>query len=337
MEQKTITVVYVVISGGNDVYFEMAWASAWSLKKFNPEAHVLVLTDDETIDNLSSEAKTESVGCIDELRPVSFDGKYTNKEKSRWIKTNLRSLVDGVFLFIDTDTIITGSLLPLFDVECRDIGMALDNNCHSSEIGNYPIFHNMYVTPLRQIFGDTYRQETDVYNSGVILIKDTQCAADFFNAWHANWMVSRSKGEPRDQLSLVKTIQDMPSVVAELPGIYNCQIRNSVKYFYDAAVLHTFTSQKKSTISPIFDNEMYWEIKEKGCITEHVKYILVNCKRLFSSPSIIEDKRNMLIRFEPAYILFIDCLFATDGIRKKIYEAINFFSRAIIWALRHIK
>lgn len=330
-------VVYDVISSGNDVYFEMAWASAWSLKKFNPEAYVLVLTDGRTIDNLSFESKAKSADCIDELRAVTFDGKYTNKEKSRWIKTGLRSLVDGDFLFIDTDTIVTGSLLPLLDVACPDVGMILDNNCHSSEISSYPIFRNMYVTPLMKIFGDTYRQETDVYNSGVILVKDTPQAAHFFKAWHTNWKVSCSKGEPRDQLSLVKTIQDMPSVVTELPGIYNCQIRNSIKYFYDAVILHTFCSQSRSTISPIFDNEMYWYIKKNGCITDYVMYILVNCKRLFSSPSMIVDKRNMLMDFEPPYILFKDCLFATTGIKKITYKTIRFFSRTIIWTLRHIK
>lgn len=337
MGQKKITVAYDVISGGKDVYFEMAWASAWSLKKYNQEAYVLVLTDKETIDNLSAETREKSAGCIDELRAVTFDGIYTNKEKSRWIKTNLRSLVDGDFLFIDTDTIITDSLLPLFDVECPDVGMVLDNNCHSIEISSYPIFRNMYVTPLKQIFGDTYREETDVYNSGVILVKDTPRAADFFKAWHANWELSRSKGEPRDQLSLVKTLQDMPSVIKEIPGIYNCQIRNSIKYFYDAVILHTFSSQSKSTISPILDNEMYWEIKKNGCITEHVKYVLDNSKRLFTSPSGIVDKTRFLVWFEPSYMLFSRCLFAKGGIEKQIYKVINFLSRSIMFFLRLIK
>lgn len=329
-----MTFVYDVISDGNDVYYEMAWASAWSLKKFNPEAYVLILTDEATISKLGYDVRKKSARVIDELRTVVFDGQYTNKEKSRWIKTNLRCLVDGDFLFIDTDTIITGCLSQLQDVQCPNIGMVLDNNCHSSEISSYPIFFNMYVKPLRLIFGDTYCQNTDVYNSGIILVKDTPEAAEFFNSWHANWKISNSKGEPRDQLSLVKAVQDMPSVVTELPGIYNCQIRNSIKFFYDALIIHTFSSQSKNNISPIFDNGIYWEIKEFGDITERVKYILENCKRIFNSPSIIVDKSEMYIAFEPSYILFKECLFATAGIKKQIYKAINFCSRVIIYILR---
>lgn len=332
-----MTVVYDVISGKKDIYFEMAWASAWSLKHFNPDVHVIVLSDDETINDLPDEVKDGVKGCIDELRAVQFDKKYSNKEKSRWIKTNLRNIVKGDFLFLDTDTIITGDIAKLFETDCPNgVGMALDNNSHSIEISNYPIFRNMYVKPLQNIYGDAYRKYTDVYNSGVILVKDETVAYRFFDAWHENWKKSLAHGECRDQLSLVKTIQDMPHAITELPGIYNCQLRNSIKYFYDSVIIHTFSSQNKSNISPIFDTEMYWEIKRNGFVTKHVQDILLNCKRLFTSPCSIVGKEKMLVDFEPSYILFKTCLFSKDRFEKLIYNSMNFASRSILWILRHI-
>lgn len=329
------TVVYDVISSPNDIYFEQMWASAWSLKKRNPDVYVVVLTDYETHSFLSSLVKMHCSDCIDEFHIVTFDTEYTNKEKSRWIKTKLRDLVSGDFLFVDTDTIITGDLAPLFSAPCPFVGMVLDNNCHSSVLYEYPIFQNMYVRPLREIYGDDFKETTDVYNSGVMLVRDTVEAYEFFYMWHNNWQKSRLKGECRDQLSLIKTLQDYPSSITKLPGRYNCQIRSSVQYLFDAVIVHTFCSQERSELSPIFNNDLYIEIKKEGCITDNIKDVIENCKRSFSSPSILSDKSMMRIKFEPTYALFARCLFATNGMEKRICKFLNFISRAILWFLRH--
>lgn len=330
-----IKVVYAMISNRDDCYFEQMWASAWSLKERNPKVYVVVLTDEATLNKVPLSVKRRCEECVDEFCPITFDEEYTNKEKSRWIKTNLRGLVSGDFLFIDTDTIITGSIESLFDFPCSDIGMVLDNNCHSSEIKSFPIFQNMYVKPLRRIYDEPFRERTTVYNSGVILVRDTSKSHAFFKAWHHNWLRSKSMGECRDQLSLVKTLQEHSDVVTEIPGIYNCQIRSSIQFLFDAVIIHTFCSQVKSELSPILDNEFYWEIREQGYITDRVKIVIKNSKSSFGSPSILVDKKMMLIRFEPAYILFYRCLLSSRVIERFLYQMISFISRAFLLALRY--
>jgi hypothetical protein len=328
-----LQIVYDVISSMDNLYFEQAWASAWSLKRYNPDAHVILLTDQATCDTIETEERKAALEVIDEVCVVEFDGDYTDKEKSRWIKTNMRNLIKGDFLFIDADTIITGKLDNIDKIECA-VGAVLDNHCHSDEISAFPIFRIMYSDLLQQIYGVKYRENTDVYNSGVLWVKDVTKAYDFFNRWHDNWLISRSKGECRDQLSMTKTIQDMGQSVTELPGIYNCQIRSSVQYLHDALIVHTFSRQEDSAISPLFGYQLYHQIRQDKRIADKSAQMLIDCKRCFNSPSFLMDKQWMEIRFLPSFTLLYNLLNSTRRMDNVLLKTINFLSRAAMWIRR---
>ena len=47
---------------------------------------------------------------VDNIVMRKFSEEINNRERSRSLKTNLRHIVSGDYLFIDTDTIITGDL-----------------------------------------------------------------------------------------------------------------------------------------------------------------------------------------------------------------------------------
>ena len=86
-------VVYVVISEQKDIYFEQVWASAWSLKYHNPDTLITLLTDGATKETIYTDGRKEALKIIDKVVVVDFDVNYTNMEKSRWIKTNMRQLI----------------------------------------------------------------------------------------------------------------------------------------------------------------------------------------------------------------------------------------------------
>lgn len=327
-------VVYVVISGVEDIYFEQVWASAWSLKHHNPNAHVLVLTDDETKSTINSGGRKASLNYIDEVQTVCFDGEYSNREKSRWIKTNMRKLVNGDFLFIDADTIVTGILDDVDDWKCS-IGAALDSHCHSKEISDSIPFQDMYINRLKKVFGVNYQGE-DVFNSGVLYVKDDKTAHHFFDVWHKNWMHSNSKGYYVDQLSLLKTNIELGQLIEEIPGKYNCQIRFSIQYLTQAIVLHTFASQENSNLSIILGSEIYEEIKKEHCITKRIKHILLNCKESFSSPSYLIDKKWMKFRFQPVFELVNQAIVTNNCFYKFSLSVINFIARVLMYISRHI-
>jgi len=329
-------IVYDVISTSKDIYFEQAWASAWTLKHYTPDAHVIILTDVATDKTIRSDTRKKALEVIDEVIVVDFEQNYTNKEKSRWIKTNMRQLVKGDFIFIDADTIICDNIAEIDNTKCTAIGAVLDNHCYSKEISSYPIFQDMYVKPMKAIFKTNYNYENNMYNSGVMLVKDTPQSYMFFDKWHQNWLTSQKKGECRDQLSLLKTTQELPNTIQELDGIYNCQIRTSVQYFISSKILHTFASQENSPLSIIFGLDIYYEIKKYGYITEKVSAQLLNCKNSFSSPSIIIDKHWLNISYNPTFIVINQLLDKTQLIEKICLSILNFTARTIGWLLRHL-
>lgn len=328
-------IVYVVISSEQDNYFEQVWASAWSLKHYNPEAHILLLTDEETKLTIYSDARKESLNYIDEIVTVDFDADYTNKEKSRWIKTNMRNFISGDFLFIDADTIICGDLSAVDSLTCS-VGAVLDSHCHSREICDTIVFQDMYINRLKNIFSVDYNGE-DVFNSGVMYVKDSEEAHIFFNTWHKNWEHSNSKGIVLDQLPLLKTNIELGGVIKELPGEFNCQVCFSVQYLSRAIILHTFAHQKsQSPLSPIMGTEIYEDIKLKGCIDERVANILMHCKETFVSPSYLVGKGWLKIRFQPAYFLIEDTYNSSNIFDRVALNALNFIARSFTFILRHI-
>ena len=326
-------IVYVVISGANDNYFEQVWASAWSLKHFNPDSHVVVLTDNSTKDTIYSDARKESLNYIDEIVTVEFDGDYSNKEKSRWIKTNMRSLISGDFLFIDADTVICGDLGAVDSWSCS-VGAVLDSHCHSREICDTIVFQDMYVNRLKNIFSVDYGGE-DVFNSGVMFVKDNEEARHFFDTWHKNWLHSNSKGIVLDQLPLLKTNIELGKVIKELPGEYNCQICFSVQYLTQAKIVHTFAHQKEGIpLSPIMGSEIFENIKRNRGVTESVADILMHCKETFTSPSYLVGKGWMKIRFQPAYFLIEDTYASSRSIDRLALNCLNFIARSFSFLLR---
>ncbi len=328
-------VVYVVISSAEDIYFEQVWASAWSLKHYNPNAHVLVLTDDETKSTINAEGRKASLNCIDELQTVSFDGEYSKREKSRWIKTNMRKLVKGDFLFIDADSIICDDLSEVDDWNCS-IGAVFDSHCHATEVANTIPFQDMYVGRLKKVFGIDYNNE-DVFNSGVMFVKDDEKAHRFFETWHKNWIISNSKGFHVDQLPLLKTNIELGQVIEEIPGEFNCQIRCSVEYLTRAKILHTFTSQSNSELSVLLGPQIYEDIKREHQITQAIKDILINCKESFSSPSYLVERKWMRIRFQPAFEFVNMALDSNKFFDRLSLKTINFMARAMSFISRHIK
>ena len=330
-------IIYDVVSTSEDIYFEQAWASAWTLKHYTPEAYIIILTDAATEKTIRSDARKRALEVIDEVVVIDFDQCYSNKEKSRWIKTNMRQLVKGDFLFIDADTIICGELTEIDNIKCVAIGAVLDNHCRSKEISSYPIFQDMYVKPMKAIFNTNYNYENDMYNSGVLLVRDIPQSYAFFDKWHENWKISQTRGECRDQLALLKTTQDLPKTIQEIDGVYNSQIRTSIQYFINSKILHTFASQAASPLSKIFGLEIYNEIKENGYVTERVAKQLLSCKHSFCSPSIMVDKRWLNLSYNPTFIVIDKLVDSNKMIEKRCLYILNFIAKAIRWVLRHLE
>lgn len=332
-----LKIVYDVISSEEDNYFEQAWVSMFSLRHFNPDAYVVLLTDDTTAQTIEKTYRKKAKQLIDDIVVVPFDKQYSNKEKSRWIKTSMRRLVKGDFLFIDADTIVAGALdESYFDSLQNFIGAVPDYNCSSRLVCHSEIFKIMYVNRLKSIYGIDYKKETDVYNSGVLFVKDVPEAYALFDAWHKNWLIAKGKGVCLDQLPLVKTCQDMGNPIQSMSGIYNCQVKFSIQYLHKAIILHTFSHQQDSSLSPILGTYIYDEIKRSQDLSEKIKDIILNAKNTFVSPCFLVGKEWVDISFMPIYILLKRLYFSKSQLDKRVLSFLNLCSRAIMLLLRKI-
>ena len=107
-----MTYVYVLVSGKNDLYYEQALMSTYSLRNIMPDASVVLLVDNKTEDSINSDSlkRVEIKKYVSKIISVQFDEKVSNAERSRLIKTSIPEYIDDDFLYIDCDTIIADDL-----------------------------------------------------------------------------------------------------------------------------------------------------------------------------------------------------------------------------------
>lgn len=271
--------VYVIVGNESNIFVEQAWASVWSLLHYNRDAYICVVTDEETkayIDTL-----TEFRSLVSEIKVVRFGNDIPSMDRSRWLKTKMRELVEGDFTYIDCDTIVTGNLSDLDDYS-GDVYMVEDMHVPFEQ--HY--FRKMVIGLLQRVYGKGIYESHNYYNGGFALVRDTGVSHDFFNAWHNNWKKSASKGINIDQIALLKTCLEFPNVVKELPGIYNCQLSYSIQFLHKARIVHFQKQKKKVTpISPFYEKKIYEAIKKMGKISPKEIEVILDCKSVFTSPS----------------------------------------------------
>lgn len=323
-------IVYVVVSTPSDIYLEQAWASVWSLKYYNPDAYVTFVVDEGTFNGIKNDSKRKGViDIVDEFVCKSFDEKISGKERSRILKTTLRDIVNGDFLFIDTDTLITDSIAEVDSFKFH-IGMVYDLH---SKLSEYP-FENLLKREQRYLYGVKLSDGADQFNSGVIYAKDDAIARDFFKKWHDNWEVAKILTDYRDQPSLLKTCEENPNIVIPLSGIYNCQITITIAYLHKAKIIHYYNNiWKRVYITPFMEKTIYQKIKDNGGLSEEVTRIILNCKSEFCTPSMpitLQDVQlgrsnqyKFLLKLFTSHRKLFSCIDAIFVIDKKIIKLLK--------------
>lgn len=276
-------IVYVLVSSEKDYYLEQVYVSMYSLKKYNPTAHICMVADAETVEGIrSNEVRSRLATYVDEFIPVPFDGCVSMKERSRALKTSLRRYISSTFLFLDTDTVICGDLSEI-DGWHFDLGIVLDLHSH---LNHHP-YREGVKTSIRNMYHIEIPEGIDYYNSGVMFVKDNEKTHAFFERWHENW--SKTKDLPggfRDQQSLIKTEIDLNGFIYPMSGDYNCQILGSIQYLHTGKILHFFNTQwNGEKLSPLFAPSFYYRFKQTGMMDDESAIIIDNCKSSFVSPS----------------------------------------------------
>ena len=297
-------IVYVLVANEKNLYLEEMWVSIFSLRRHHPEATVKVLMDVETKEYLSRFPQLTSM--IDETVVVQTPAGYNAKQRSRQIKTTIRNVLKGDYIFIDTDTVICKPL----DGIVEDIAEMKDFRGIAAVREGHATMKDTLFPPtgtVKRIFDIDISQSPLMTNSGVMFVADIPFTHEFYKRWNENWKRSCfEKGNSQDQPSLYATDCQYGYVIRELSGIYNAQVAMSLKYYADAVILHWWHMDfiEDQSYSPYFSLEIYQNLKKAGEITPQIEDLIINAKQSFASPTMPVGKEHILFLFSPAGKIF---------------------------------
>lgn len=283
--------VYVLVCSNNDIFFEQTLVSAWSAKYHNPDVKIALVIDSRSKKSIDESYYCQLQSLIDEEIIVNFKEDVTNMVRSRWMKTKTRELVSGDFLYLDVDTIIVGDLSSLDDLAC-EVGFVYDFNSELKKNPSAPYYDKL----LQNMFEVNLDYNGNYFNGGVFYVKDSTNGHFFLSEWHKWWSYCKDHGYNRDQLSLLKIVQENSNLVHVLDGSFNCQISTNISYLSDARILHFYSNHKyQRAFSPFLDKNFYLDIKQQKYISEERKEMIVNAKKIFWGPTTILSGDDFMI------------------------------------------
>lgn len=232
-----LQVVYCLTSQGRDIYEAMTRISLATARKCNQGAYISIICDERTYQDLKL-AKSRLFYEADDVIPIATPAGEP-EFRNRFLKTRLRLLVKGNFLFLDSDTVIRKPLTELCGIKA-DIAAAPNHSADSMSdqiwSEDYAIFEKMQ-----------WPQPTSPYfNGGVVWYADTPATHLFAEIWHDNWLKNiRGTGRFRDQPALNHSLQTTPELnVFCLDHRWNAQVKTpqGLAYASTANIWHIYSS-----------------------------------------------------------------------------------------------
>lgn len=289
-------IVYVVVSDETDIFLEQALLSVFSLRKHNPDAFVELVVDQAT-SNLMTGKRSEIRKYVTKTTVIEVPANYGGKgSKSRWIKTNLRDLIEGDYLFIDSDTIITDTLEEIDDFDA-DLGAVLDKHA--------PVRQNKDKDKLLLWSGQdgwTYDDNLAYFNSGVMYVRDSEFAHQFYREWHKRWQTSSTEySRIFDQSPLAATNEFYKYPIKELCGAWNCQPTSGLSYLHKAKVMHYWGYNRKEYAWKFYDRNIIKEIKQLGYIPKNTADLVDVAKEAFAMPNEVIAGLELQVYYSPVF------------------------------------
>lgn len=236
--------VFALTSQGRDIYSAATRLAIASLRQSNPWLPVIVAVDGATHEALRASADPL---CSEADDWLVVDVPQGNAEfRNRHVKTRLRALLPGPFLFLDSDILVRGDLSAIFGTDC-DIAGACN---HSRQIPSEQIWDQDRET----LEAMAWLVRDDIYvNGGVLFFSDTDAAHALAAEWHRRWLSSaEATARNRDQPALNSALRACSARLHVLDDRYNAQIVPSPEVAVDAVVWHFYSS---AGLSPMTRHE----------------------------------------------------------------------------------
>ena len=286
--------VYVLTCEEEDTYIEQALISIYSARYHNPSAYIVLLVDDLT-DKLLIGKRAEVLEYISEKLVFDLPIAMKMLERSRWLKTQVRLLIKGDFLFIDTDTIITHTLDNI-DNFPNPIGAVLDSHM---TLDKYSLDVYDRLKSRLNIVNVDISKEKYYFSSGVMYVKDSIITHKLYEKWFNYWFEGLSFPFIGDQPYLCKANIELNHIITELSEKWNCVMYTYPEFDLDAYILHFSPYNNRCFL---FDNNCLNQIRKLG----------------------LEDFKPMIICPQKTYIT--SKFRSIIALYKDIYDALKFMS-----------
>lgn len=231
---EALKLCYCLTSSGGDLYEAMTRVSLATVRLTNPEARIAIACDHLTYAALQA-CGSPLLHEADELHGFRTpEGPPTFR--NRFVKTQLRLLLSGPFLFLDSDTVVRQPLTALLAIQA-DIAAARNHSADRFEA-------QIWTEDQANLEAMGWQVREPYVNGGVIWYGDTSGAHRFGEAWHAGWVASVAKtGRYRDQPSLNHALWTCGECALEiLPHLWNAQIGFRPDLAPSARVWHLYSS-----------------------------------------------------------------------------------------------
>ena len=240
-------IVYVLVSTDEDYYYEMLLLSLYSLRLYHPkkDAEVVLVMDADTnlrLISMNSPIFADITPLVKDIPP-----EFTVIQRSRYLKTQLRQIVGGDFLYLDCDTLVCEPMNEI-DSMSAAVGMVSDEN-------DISITADKKELCMRA--GFIVAGNNQYYNSGVMYVKDTKAAYELFLKWHECWLQSLQNGVNQDQPALNYVNESIIySTIDAIEGIWNCQIYSpkGLEFLPTAKIVHYFAHTNSILRSSLFSH-----------------------------------------------------------------------------------
>jgi len=264
------TIAFVLVSDGRGRYPAMAFVAASAARRLHPDARLVLVTDEATPARLD-EAHPRLLALFDRVIPTPA-AMPTPRARSFYLKTRLRDLVDGDFVYLDVDTLPVRPFADVFEREW-DLAMVQDRNHHCPIDPVFPHWEKPrmerlgWELPLARYF-----------NAGVIFTRDTPAARRVWADWQARWHQSYAAGDDWDQLALSCAVHTTAANVLELPPAYNAMVTVHPVHARGARVYHFFTVNPDAWRQTVFEylvgqaergEELDWATADRCVAMDH--------------------------------------------------------------------
>lgn len=236
------TICFVLAAKDLGLYADMAAVAALAVRRLHPQARIILVTDEPTaraIDHGSHALGNIANEII--VQPTGTDDPIVS---SRRLRTVLRQLVKGDYLYLDNDAIAVRPLDREWP-EGADLALARDRNLRGVPPGALPDNEKLRAKLGWEFPPDHY------FNSGVIFVRDTAATHAFYAEWHRRWQQTLSLGIWKDQPSLNSAIAAGFATVSILPDRDNWATHSTAMLRGRARIFHFWASAHDGEIPTV--------------------------------------------------------------------------------------